>query len=118
MSLRYADTSALIRAYFDDEPDHDSLRQLLLEGAEPVVSSELARVELASAVAAAGRAGRLPRPHLMQARFDADCADEGPITLLRFDSDEAFPVAYDLLASHRLRARVRGRTVQPLALSE
>ena len=50
MTLLYADTSALVRAYFEDEPDHAPLRERLLEGGEPVVTSELARVELASAI--------------------------------------------------------------------
>ncbi|MGH2670789.1 MAG: PIN domain-containing protein, partial [bacterium] len=62
MSLLYADTSALVRAYFEDEPDHARLREKLLEGEEPVVTSELARVELASAIRAAAETGRLRSP--------------------------------------------------------
>lgn len=103
MSLYYADTSALVRAYFDDEPDHGTLRRLLLEGAEPVVTSTLARVELASAVAAAARAGRLDRPRLTLDRFDADCAN-GPVTLLSLDSEEALPLAYRLVAEYPLHS--------------
>ena len=36
-------------------------------------------------------------------RFDADCADDGPIALLRLEPDEVFPLAYRLLTEHDLR---------------
>jgi predicted nucleic acid-binding protein len=103
MTLLYADTSALARAYFEDERDHRHLRQRLLEGEEPVVTSELARVELASAIRAAAGAGRLRRSAGVLARFDADCGEDGPIALLRLRADAVLPVAYDLVLEHRLR---------------
>jgi predicted nucleic acid-binding protein len=55
----YADTSAFGRVYFADEDDHQPLRSLLVEGDEQVVSSQLARLELASAATRAQRAGRV-----------------------------------------------------------
>lgn len=103
MSLFYADTSALVRAYFADEPDHQHLRGLLLDGMEPVVTSELTRVEFASTVAAAARAGRLSQAPMVLDRFDADCGDEGPLTLLRFDPEPTLALAYQLVGDHRLR---------------
>ncbi len=103
MSLLYADPSALVRAYFADEPDHASLRSLLLEGAEPVVTSELARVELASAVRAASRAGRLRKWRGLLARIDADCGEEGPLTLLALRPAVVLEPAYRLVLEHRLR---------------
>lgn len=103
MTLLYADTSALVRAYFEDERDHAQLRERLLEGAEPVVTSELARVELASAIRAAAIAGRLRRSAGLLARVDADCAEGGPIALLRLRADTVLPLAYDLVLEHRLR---------------
>jgi predicted nucleic acid-binding protein len=104
MSLLYADTSALVRAYFEDERDHAPLRERLLEGDEPVVTSELARVELASAIRAAATAGRLKRPARVLARIDADCEGTGPIALLRLRSEAVLPVAYGLVLEHRLRS--------------
>ncbi len=53
MTLLYADPSALARAYLADEPDHAMLREMLLAGPDQVVTSALARVELASAIRAA-----------------------------------------------------------------
>lgn len=103
MSFLYADTSALVRAYFADEPDHESLRCLLLEGSDPVVSSELTRVEFASAVAAAHRGGQLRRTQPVLDRFDADCGDSGPLVLLRLDPAEALPLARRMVIEHRLR---------------
>lgn len=104
MSLLYADTSALVGAYFADEPDHALLRQQLLLGPEPVVTSELARVELASAVFAAARGGRLRRPRVVLDRFDADCASDGPLALLRLDSATILARARELVGEHPLRS--------------
>ncbi len=103
MSLLYADTSALVRAYLMDEPDHEALRSRLLEGDEPVVTSELARVELTSAITAAGRARRLRRPQRLLDRFDADCGPAGPLALLRLRPEVVLPAAIELVKSHGLR---------------
>lgn len=103
MTLLYADTSALVRAYFSHEPDHESLRSSLRQGPDPVVTSELARLEFASATFAAARAERLRRPDDVLARFDGDCRPEGPIALLALDPRRVFPEAQRLLASHPLR---------------
>ena len=103
MSLLYADTSALLRAYFVDEPEHEELRGMLLDGEEPVVTSELARVEMGSAIRAAARGGRLRRWKALLARFDADCQEDGPIALLRLRSELVFPSAYRLVLEHRMR---------------
>ena len=103
MSVFYADTSAVIRAYFADEPDHEPLRHLLLEGSDPVVTSELTRVEFASAVTAAYRAHRVTQPNAVLGRFDADCGDDGALTLLRLNPRTALPLARQLVIDQRLR---------------
>lgn len=103
MTTFYADTSALIRAYFADEPDHPQLRALLLEGHAAVLTSELARIEFASAVMAAARAGRLGTPENLLQRFDSDCGDGGPIALVRLEAEALLAVARDLVVSHALR---------------
>lgn len=103
MAPRYVDTSALVRCYFPDEPDHDELRTSLLEGDEPVVTSELTRVELASAVYAAGRAGRLTDPEELLDRIAVQCSDGGPVALLDLRPEAVFPVATELLARFPLR---------------
>lgn len=103
MTLHYADTSALVRCYFADESDHELLRELILEGPVPVVSSELARVEFASAVRVAYRVGRLDDPRPPLARFDADCASDGPVALVAMESLVVMPYAYSLVLDHALR---------------
>jgi uncharacterized protein len=57
-----------------------------------------------SAVAAAARAARLRRPRVLLDRFDADCRDNGPVTLLELDTGTAFPLARRLVREHPLRA--------------
>ena len=79
------------------------MKARLLEGDEAVVSSELTRLEFASAVSAAARTGRLRNSRLFLDRFDADCGKNGPIALLRLDPETAFPLAYRLLIEHDLR---------------
>ncbi len=67
------------------------------------MTSALTRVEFASMTSAATRAGRIRHPQQILDRFDADCSDDGPLTLLRLDSDATLPLAYRLVGEHRLR---------------
>jgi len=103
VSLIYADSSALVGAYFPDEPDHADLRTLLLEGNEAVVTSEIARLELASAARAASSGGRLSRWSELLARIDVDLAEGGPIGPIGLRPDLILPAAYRLVVEHRLR---------------
>jgi hypothetical protein len=103
VSLIYADSSALVRAYFPDEADHAEMRTLLLEGNEPVVTSEIARLELASAARAASSGGRLSRWSELLARIDLDLAEGGPIGPIGLRPDLILPAAYRLVVAHRLR---------------
>ena len=103
MSLIYADSTALVRAYFPDEPDHADLRTLLLEGNEAVVTSEIARLELASAARGASSGGRLSRWSELLARIDVDLAEGGPIGPIGLRPDLILPAAYRLVVEHRLR---------------
>lgn len=96
MMLIYADTSAIVRGYLDDEPTDTELADVLFAGEHPVVTSELTRVEFASALAAVKRANRLGdiRPVLDQ--FDHDCGEDGPLALLPLQPG-VLPAARDLL---------------------
>lgn len=100
--MLYADTSVLVRAYLADEPEHDSLRRLLLESNQRVLSSELARVEFARAITAAARARRVPRADWLLSSFDYDCGEGGPLTLLELRPRFVFSGAYELVREHRL----------------
>jgi predicted nucleic acid-binding protein len=103
VSLFYADSSALVRAYFADEPDHAELRALLLEQRQPVVTSEITRLELASAVRAASAAGRISRVKDLLARIDGDLAEDGVLSAIDLRAEVIFPAAYRLILEHRLR---------------
>lgn len=104
MTLLYADTSALARAYLADEPDHAALRALLLEGDDSVVTSELARLELASAIRGAARTRRGVPARDLLAVIEADCSEDGPVSLLRLRPEVVLPAAYRLVLRHRLRS--------------
>jgi len=103
LSLFYADTSALARAYLDDEPDHATLGHLLLESGEQVVTSELSRLELASTVRSAERAGRVFDGEDLLTRIASDVSELGAIQLLKLRPERTLPAAHRLLLTHRLR---------------
>jgi predicted nucleic acid-binding protein len=102
LTVLYADTSALVRAYLVDESDHAALRALLLEGDSTVISSEIARVEFARAVAAAERAGRLRSADTYVARFDDDCSRSRRVGLVELEPGRVLPLAHTLVQRHRL----------------
>src|SRR5688500_17537059 len=97
MSLLYADSSALLRAYFADEVDHIDLRNLLLGERQPVVTSEITRLELASAVRSAYSAGRVERSSDLLGRIEGDLADDGAISPIDLRADVIIPTAYRLI---------------------
>jgi len=103
MSLLYADSSALLRAYFADEDEHIELRSLLLGEREPVVTSEISRLELASAVRSAYSAGRVARSSDLLGRIEGDLAEDGAISPIDLRADAIIPTAYRFILDHRLR---------------
>jgi predicted nucleic acid-binding protein len=102
VSVLYADTSALVRAYLPDEPDHDALRATILEGDEPVATSDLTRVELARALTAAQRAGRLYDARPVLERIEADLSGR-PILTIRLDPVRLVPRSRELVLAYPLR---------------
>lgn len=96
----FADTSALARAYLRDEPDSQALRHILLDSGEPVVASELVRLELARSVAGAQRAGRVANAVRILRGIDVDLDD--PITIVDLEPSTVLPCARQLVLEHRL----------------
>lgn len=103
MSLYYADTSALARAYLSDEDDHTALRQLLLESNAPVLTSALATVELIAAMAAAERAKRITDATVVIRQIDADTSGD-PVAVASLDPATVLPLARRLVETHPLFA--------------
>ncbi len=103
MTLLYVDTSALARAYLTDEVGHEQLRTLLFESDYRVVTSELARIELASAIVSASRTGRTPNWEEVLATMEADTGPAGVIALIALRRESNLPSALRLVTEHRLR---------------
>ena len=101
--MLYADASVIVSAYLADEPDHPEWKARLFDGDDPVVVSEVARVEVVSAFAAASRAGRISDGSDLIARFEADCTEGGPISLLALRPGSVTERAVQLTRAHRLR---------------
>jgi predicted nucleic acid-binding protein len=104
VSVLYGDPSAIVGAYFADEDGHAALRDMLLFGDEPVIMSEIGRVEVASAIVAARRADRIADSSRVLARFEADCRPGGPLKLLALRSSKVMARAHQLVLDHPLRA--------------
>jgi predicted nucleic acid-binding protein len=100
----YADSSVLVRAYLADEPGSDAARALLFGDGNGVVTSEIARLEFASAVTRAMRAHRIDAAGDYLAAFDVDCGSDGPITLLALRSEPVLTSAHHLVTKHGLRS--------------
>ncbi|MDE3102755.1 MAG: type II toxin-antitoxin system VapC family toxin [Chloroflexota bacterium] len=98
------DPSALIRAYLPDEDAGGGLYQTLFGGGDPLLTSEIARVEIAAAVRAAGRAGRLRAWAAILSRIDADLAVDGPVYPIAFRAEPVIATARQLVLDHKLRA--------------
>ena len=105
LRMLYADASVIVAAYLADEPDHPEWKARLFDGDDPVVVSEVARVEVVSAFAAASRAGRIDDSADLIARFEADCTHGGPINLLALRPGSVTERAAQLTRSHRLRTQ-------------
>jgi predicted nucleic acid-binding protein len=96
VTVLYADTSAVVGLYLADEPDHVELRRLLLGGEHLVLTSELTRIEFASAITAAKRNGRIPDAREFMQQFDED-SERSVIGLIPFEPRRIFPAAKRLV---------------------
>jgi uncharacterized protein len=103
VSVTYVDTSAMVRAYLRDEPDHAAWRAYLLGSAATLLSSSVLRLELAAAVSAARRARRLRRISKVLDLLAAHCSSDGPISLLGVTGHH-LDTARDLVEQHPLRS--------------
>jgi len=101
--VRYADTSVIVRAYLRDEREHLESRRLVLESADPVVTSELSRVEFAAAIQRAVRARRIGDPGEFLRTFDLDCGPGSSLSLLPFERDPTLAEARRLAIAYGLK---------------
>lgn len=122
--ITYSDPSAIMGVLLQDAPDHEQLRRLIVEGVDPIMTSEIALTEVVSASMAAQRGDRVPDGRLVAAGFDTLCTPGGRIRLLALRSGPVFARACALMVAHRLYAldaihlAVALEDVVPLAAGE
>ena len=102
--MLYADASAVVRAYLVDEPDQPELARRLLEASEPVVTSELTRIEFAGAVTRAERVGRIRVAKELIGLFDRDSGTEGRISLVPLRREPVLATAHRISVRYGLSA--------------
>jgi len=101
MSIYFLDTSTFVGAYMDDEEGHDDAIRLLTSG-DPLIGSELVRVEAAAAMRAAQRAGRVTSDVAADivAEMESDTAPGGIVELIEFDGPTTLRHALQLVLDH------------------
>lgn len=67
-----------------------------------MVTSEIARIELASAVMSASRTGRAHGWQSLMATMEVDIGPDGPIALITLRREVILPTAYRLVMEYRL----------------
>lgn len=104
MSVLFADSSALVRAYFDDEVGHSIFRSVLLVERNTVLASELSSVEVRRAFAAARRVERLPESALVRIgeEFGAATSKEQRFRLIPLDPEPILARALELVEAYPL----------------
>jgi len=103
MAIYFLDTSVFFRAYMPDEDGHDVALELLA-GDQRLTGSELLRIEAASAVQAAGRAGRLSSQDVadvLSEMYD-DTGPDGIVKLIDLDGPPTLARALALVLDHPL----------------
>ena len=85
----FADTSAIGSAYLGDEADGRWISDVIFDGPDPVVISELADVEFASLLVRAKSDGRIGVSEMAEclATYREHTADDGPIGVVPITHD-------------------------------
>jgi predicted nucleic acid-binding protein len=99
----YVDTSALVRAYLRDEPDHSAWRSYLFDEGMGLLSSRALSLEFPAAIAAARRARRIEGTTQIFDAFERHISVDGPISLVAITIRQIV-MAWDLLEHHPLRS--------------
>lgn len=100
MTAPYVDTSAIVRAYLADEEEHESLKSLLFDSGQLVLTSELTRIEFASAITAARTAGRIPDAREFLDQLDRDCGPGQELKMIPLVPAVILPAARRLVTDN------------------
>lgn len=101
--IAYLDTSVLVRAFLPDEHGHREARDLLANEDVALVTCTWTRIELASALTRAARAGRRESAVLLDAALSA-MAQDGPMAVVAAPQDGIERVVFGLVKEDGLRA--------------
>lgn len=102
--MLFVESSVIARAYLADEDGHADAHSQVF-GGPPVIASELARVEVARALVAAVRGGRLNR-HVgadLVDRIEHDFSTGDGVHLIELDGPPTLARAREIVVEHGLR---------------
>ena len=100
----YVDTSVLVRLYLHDEPEADQIAAILFAPNASALTSDLTRIEFASALHRAVRSGRIPDDAAHLAAGTAAMAGSGPIATVALDVRALEADALRVVQAHALAA--------------
>jgi predicted nucleic acid-binding protein len=99
----YADSSVLARSYLPDERGHREALKLLRDPDIVVVTGSWTRIEVAGALVRTARAKRRDKDQLLDI-WRADTGPDGPITVITAPQEEVEREAFEIVATHGIRA--------------
>ncbi len=100
----YVDTSVLVRLHLDDEPEADQIAAILFAPNASASTSDLTRIEFASALHRAVRSGRIPDATAHLKAGEAMLADSGSIATVALHIRDLEGDALRVVRSHALAA--------------
>jgi uncharacterized protein len=101
----YVDSSALARAYLDDEDGSAEARRLLADSTIGKVTGRWTRIEVTGALVRAARAGRKVHLKRALAQLEADLrTEDGRVNVLESADEQVEQRALELAREHGLRA--------------
>lgn len=99
----YADSSVLARSYLPDERGHREALKLLRDPEILVVTGSWTRIEVAGALVRTARAKHRDKERLLDI-WQADTGPDGPVTIVSAPQAEVEAEAFDIVATHGIRA--------------
>lgn len=99
----YADSSVLARSYLPDERGHREALKLLRDPEILVVTGSWTRIEVAGALVRTARAKSRDKGPLLDI-WEADTGPDGPITIITAPQAEVEAQAFEIVATHGIRA--------------
>lgn len=104
----YIDSSALIRSYLPDEPDHNDVRALLDDVKTATISGSWTRIEVTGALVRAARSNRVRAERVLELFHRDTAPSNGPLLLVDALQADIEGLALQMVRSSGIRSMDAG----------